>query len=747
MGHLVNVVIPPLPQAYTYDLPGELESVADVGSQVEVPLGNRKATGFVVSKFHEDQVETPERKFKLKPVSSCLLDYPSFIPEQLTFFQWIADYYRSSLGAVIDAAVPAASPPKFSRIIRLNNSEAKPKGKIQKEILSILNQQGGEISLSELQKRLKNPWPAVKRLSEGEIVSVTSQELFKPGLSKEPMAAWAKATVDLNEPQKKAVTKIGECVDAKTFETFLLHGVTGSGKTEVYLEVIQKVLAQGGGVLVVVPEIALTPQLVDRFRARLGDEIAVLHSALSRRSRWESWRALLENRFQIAIGARSAIFAPVQNLQLIVVDEEHDSSFKQSDGLRYNARDLAVLRGKMATCPVILGSATPSLESFHRAGTKKYQFLSLPNRHETGSSLSIDIVDFNKIAPWDMKSKNITPALHSAIEKALADGSQSFVLYNRRGFASYLQCEECQTAVECPNCSVTLTYHQGKHSLQCHYCNLSMHPPEFCSGCTASKKTSAAGTAIPGKLVPRGAGTEKVVDELAELFPNAVIDRLDRDTATNIAHYQNILDRIRSGESQILVGTQMIAKGHDLPDVTVVGIVDCDVGLHMPDFRAAERVFQLLTQASGRAGRGDKKGKVILQTRVPEHAALQATQEQSYINFAKRELLSRKLLRYPPYGRMLRIVASSADKALPPSILASFKSIINQVIQKENYELELLGPTSAPLEKLKTHWRWHLMIKGQRSSELNHIMGVLKSVKLPSRKLRVTFDLDPQDML
>jgi primosomal protein N' (replication factor Y) len=436
----------------------------------------------------------------------------------------------------------------------------------------------------------------------------------------------------------------------------------------------------------------------------------------------------------------------VQNLKLIVVDEEHDSSFKQSDGLRYNARDLAVLRGKMFSCPVVLGSATPSLESFHRAGTKKYSFLSLPTRHETGSSLSIEVIDFNKIPPWEMKSRNVTPALYNAIAEALQSGNQSFILYNRRGFASYLQCEECQAAIECPNCSVTLTYHQGRHSLQCHYCNLSVHPPEFCSSCPPLRNADGQ-KPPPGKLAPRGAGTEKVVDELQELFPEAVIDRLDRDTATNITNYQKILDRIRSGESQILVGTQMIAKGHDLPDVTVVGIVDCDVGLHMPDFRAAERVFQLLTQAAGRAGRGDRPGKVILQTRVPEHPALEATLQQSYIDFARREISARKALRYPPFSRMLRIVASSSDKTLPAHILNEYKRLIRTEIDRRNFSVELLGPTSAPLEKLKTQWRWHFIVKGEKISELNQIARVLQGVKLPSRKLRVTFDLDPQEML
>lgn len=749
MGRLVNVVIPPLGNPLTYDLPQELAPVVTVGSRVEVPLGRRSASGFVVEKLPDSKSGEPE--FEIKQITAAPLTCPSFNREQLQFFEWIADYYRVTLSSVIDVAVPPSAPPRFKRIITLSDSyTAEPKGRLQKEIIKLLRENGAELPFDEISKRFKGATACIKRLAENGAVSITEEELVDFHLPTTRPPAWAKTEIALDEQQQTACDQICSATLARQFKTFLLHGVTGSGKTEVYLEAMQSALAEDRGVLIVVPEIALTPQLIDRFRARLGNEIAILHSGMNKRARWDSWRALLEKRNKIAIGVRSGIFAPVPNLGLIIVDEEHDPSFKQSDGLRYNARDLAVVRGQLMNCPVILGSATPSLESYAHAATGKYTILSLPSQHESGSGLSIEMINMNLLKPWELKSRNISPQLHSEIESALNNNNQTFILYNRRGFASYLHCEECETAVQCPNCSVTFTYHQKDNSLQCHYCSLKLHPPKYCAECSQNQTdthSSAERPQEPPQLIQRGAGTEKIVEEIQELFPEAVVERLDRDSASNQKEYKKLLERVREGEVDILVGTQMIAKGHDLPGVTLVGVVDCDVGLHMPDFRASERVFQLLTQASGRAGRGGTAGRVVLQTRVPQNPALVFTVGKNFHDFARHELLQRKALNYPPFARMLRIVVSSQDQNQPGELLRSYSALIQNLLSKTGGSAQLLGPTAAPLEKLKTQWRWHLLLKSKSSRTLREIVTMLQQQKLPSRKLKVTFDLDPQEML
>ena len=604
--NLVNVVIPPLGQAFTYDVPQTLDPKISVGHMVEVPFGKRVALGYIVEKIDSNK----KPKFKIKSIRETEENQACFNSEQLEFFKWVSEYYAEPLSNVIDVAIPPPASKKYNRWLRLTGKDpGKLRGKIQSAIIELLQERNSAIHYSEVLKLIKGAGPAVKKLAEKELIIIDAEEVIDQHISSEEAPSWAKQDVELNQAQKEAKEKILEAADENRFQVFTMYGVTGSGKTEVYIEAIKKVIADGKGVLIIVPEIALTPQLVDRFRARLGDEIAVLHSGLSKRTRWDSWRALLEKRNFIAIGARSAIFAPVPNLGLIIVDEEHDGSYKQAEGLRYNARDLAIVRGKFCKAPVVLGSATPSLETYHNTKIGKYEFLPLSERHESASEINFDLVDLNLVKPWEMPSRNVSPKLKNKLEEILEKGEQAFILYNRRGFASYLQCDTCEEVVECPNCSVTMTYHRYDNSLTCHYCGYNSTPSEFCPSCTSiTESENKSASATPGKLEKRGGGTQKVFEELQELFPDTNIDRLDRDTASNIQSYRRILDRMRSKETSILVGTQMIAKGHDLPGVTLVGIVDCDVGLHMPDFRSGEKVFQLLTQTSGRAGRGDIPG-------------------------------------------------------------------------------------------------------------------------------------------
>lgn len=735
MVNFINVVIAPLDSPLTYEVPEALNKSIEVGFRVSVPLGKRQALGFVVSKNAPSQNHT----YAIKQIHSATHSEPCFLPGQLEFFNWVADYYGEPLANVIDVAVPPSVPAKVERYARLIDGNAPLKGKIQQQIVEHLKQCQEIVNIATLSRLFKGSAAALKTLTAKNIISIESNEILSSRSTEAP--EWAKRDVTLSHSQYEALHKITDAAHARRFETFLLHGVTGSGKTEVYIEAIKAVIAKGLGALVIVPEIALTPQLVERFQARLGDDIAVLHSGLHKRIRWDSWRSLIRKEKCIAIGARSAVFSPVENLGLIIVDEEHDGSYKQNEGLRYNARDLAVVRGKFSNCPVVLGSATPSLESFHNVRQKKFQLLELSSRHESGSPVSVEIVDLNKLKPWEMPSRNISPRLHGVIKEALEKREQIFLLYNRRGFANYLQCDTCEEVLLCPNCSVSLTYHQFNNSLVCHYCHLTMATPTLCTSCTKSGKIA------PGAYQLRGSGTEKTQEEVQALFPEASVARLDRDVVSDIETYEAVLNGVRSGKIDILVGTQMIAKGHDLPGVTVAAVIDCDVGLHMPDFRAGEKVYQLLTQLSGRAGRGDKEGLVILQTRVPRHPSLVYTVKKDYIGFAQQELATRSELQYPPFSRLLRIVASSSEEKDVTTLLEHLAKLIRQYDEIHGLGLSLLGPAPCPLSRLKNEWRWHILLKSKRSQGLVSLLTLLKDKMPRLKKIKVLYDLDPHDML
>jgi primosomal protein N' (replication factor Y) (superfamily II helicase) len=748
----VSIIVPPLTQEFTYAVPPALQSEIKVGMQVLVPFGKRRSSGFVIGVG--DDSSTATTKFEIKEIISLATPYPHFLVSQLPLFNWVADYYGESLASVLDVAIPPVAPAKFETFLNATVSTVPEglRGKIQRQILELLLDRKAPVASSDIHAAIRGATAAISTLRSRGLIESSKREVINQHLHGGAAPAWAKNQVKLTEEQQIAFSQIHEAAFKKRFETFLLHGETGSGKTEVYIESAREVLANNQGVLVIVPEIALTPQLIDRFRARLGGNIAVLHSELSTRARWDAWRALLEGETKIAIGARSAIFAPVPNLGLIVVDEEHDGSYKQSEGLRYNARDLALVRGKQERCPVVLGSATPALETYFHACAKKYRYFTLSTPVGKVARLSFELVDLNTIKPWHMPAPHVSPALFEALRDTIDRNDQAFVLYNRRGFASYMQCDQCELVLKCPNCSVTLTYHQKSHALLCHYCNLTQIPPQICPQCTqlahaAESTGETSEKKAPGKMVQRGAGTEKIFDEILSLFPGVAIDRLDRDAVSDINRYRSILDRVRSGTTKILVGTQMIAKGHDLPGVTLVGIADCDVGLHLPDFRAGERIFQLLTQAAGRAGRGEKPGRVIMQTRVPRHESLQRTVTQDYRGFAQAELVERRTMGYPPFQRILRIVTSSNDRELPGVVLHRFRQHTQDLNKQHSWGFAVLGPTPAPIERLRAQWRWHLLIKGTHAADLNRLMRTLQAVKVHTTKVKIVFDMDPQEML
>ncbi len=535
----------------------------------------------------------------------------------------------------------------------------------------------------------------------------------------------------LNTEQQKAYDEILLSVQRREYHPYLLFGITGSGKTEVYIHALKQVRKQGRGGLVLVPEISLTPQMVHRFYQIFGDEISVLHSRLNEREKYEAWNALQSGQKRIAIGPRSAVFAPVDDLGLIVIDEEHDGSYKQEDPApRYQARDVALRRAGAAGATVIMGSATPSLQTLHKVSAGRATMLELPSRHAEARLPDINILDLRQYRRA-MKGPLAFP-LHEAVENALMRGEQSILLYNRRGFANFIQCDGCGWITECPHCSVTLTYHRPQNQLRCHYCGYSQLKPKICGEC--------------GEKEPKdmGSGTQQVEEELHELFPEAGIIRMDQDTTRSKYGHERLLSRFEQKEANILIGTQLITKGLDFPDVTVVGVVNSDTELAFPSFRSDERMFQMLSQVAGRSGRAEKHGKVYLQTRKPEHPAIQHAARNDFKSFAKAEIRNRKQLLYPPYTRLIRFDFRSKDE----QVIATVAHKLSEVLQKARPDLIQMGPSPAAIYRTKNAFNWELNVKipigwgAKRIEEmLDEVMGSYEKQK-PEKASRVRININ-----
>lgn len=750
---VAHVAVPPLAEPLTYLVPRELESRVGIGNAVLVPLGRRHGEGFVVK--IEPLGDAGRFKFNLKQLNTVLRSHQFFLHSQLPWFQWIAQYYGDNIASVLETAVPSVPTEQFKEVIvELRAVPENLRGAKVRDIFKFISSTNLPLDMSYLARRFNGARATLKKYIDNGIIVLDREEVRHEA---NPAQLFSNRPENLQHTvaQTNAIELISRKVDENAFQPFLLHGVTGSGKTEVYLEVARHALQSGKGVLILVPEIALTPQLIGRFQERLQEPIAVLHSAIHKRARWDAWRSLIEGKARVGLGARSAVFAPVKSLGLIVIDEEHDGSYKQSEGMRYHGRDIAVMRGKFENCPVILGSATPSLESWINAKKERYTYLSMPERPLTRPQPEVEIIDLTKIKSKQMVSKTISPRLHELLQETLDRGEQAFILYNRRGFATYLQCQLCAAVVHCPNCSVALTVHHSRNTLLCHYCGLEQVPSRFCSHCPPPPISVTSDSGKQSELplmVERGAGTERAVEELAKLFPNVSIERLDRDAVSKPEELVDLLTRVRSGACQLLVGTQMIAKGHDIPNVTLVGVLDSDIGLHMPDFRAAERVFHLLTQVAGRAGRGERPGKVVLQTRIADHFVMQCVRRNNFAKFAEFELKRREPLQYPPYGKIVRVLVSSSEKARAEKVTLQLATVIHRLPEYTDGKLVCLGPASAPFERLRGSWRFHLLLKSQSAAVLSSISQRLKKELSTAsaslvKNVKVIFDIDPQDML
>lgn len=724
------------------------------GTRVLCPFGPRKVLAIVLDTDVQAPDLPPE---KIRDLVAVVDPEPVLPRELLTFLQLLSAYYFAPIGEVLRLALPAVERDRLKALSaqgKLDLGEslgrtkqvggreitfAAPTDRVEEPgtlrgqaaaILALLRSTG-EQSIAQLTKTYGNARTAVKKLES--LGLVTTERRRKKVRSIFDTEVARDAAPNLNEAQLHAVERITGSLDAP--RGFLLYGVTGSGKTEVYMHAIAACLERKRGALVLVPEIALTPQLVSRFRARFGDAVAVLHSGLADRDRHNMWQKLRREELRVAVGARSALFAPVPDLGLIIVDEEHDGSFKQEEGVRYHARDMAILRAHRANATIVLGSATPSLESVALVKREKLEQIRLRERATQASLPAVEIIDLKRFGPGPSGNRLLSLPLHRGIESALDKGEQCIIFLNRRGFAPAVVCDACGVVSTCEACAVALTYHRRLGRLRCHYCDFQTAFDERCPTCGV------------GALILEGLGTEKLESALAESFPSARVARLDRDVAAG-AKSIKVIDRMRAGEIDILVGTQMVTKGHDLPSVTMVGVVNADSALSMPDFRAGERGFQLLVQVAGRAGRHDKKGRVLIQTRNPEHPAVAFAATQNVDGFLQRELTDRQDVGYPPFAHLALLRIEALDESLARTTAAKLAAHARTTPEAHARDVEVLGPAPAPIPRLRSRYRFRVMLRAKTRPPLRAAVGRLLLIKEQmDRKVRVALDVDPVSML
>ncbi|HJT24062.1 MAG TPA: primosomal protein N', partial [bacterium] len=658
----------PLKKVFSYRVPEALEGLVAPGMRCSVSFGRRQTVGIVTGLTRQ----APDFA-NVKPIDSLLDTEPSFTPDLLELGKWIADYYYCSLGEALFAVLPTGyrkNPKAFLQLLADVDLE-KVRAVLEKgEKLKGVNVESLKAGKIPLTARTRALAEVLKKESLGGLKLGGAPD--KPRVKKTARMSGDMTVPELHPQQDQALKAILQPLYLSTFQTFLLHGVTGSGKTEVYLRAISEVLAKGQQAIVLIPEIALTPQTVERFTGRFGDQVAVLHSRLSTGERTYEWQRIALGEAKVAVGARSALFAPTKNLGLIVVDEEHESSYKQEDAPRYHARDAAVKRAQICKAVALLGSATPSLESVQNARSGKYQLLSMPERVNKRPLPRIKVVDLRQ--EWSVRKEDrpvLSLALEEAIRETLDKKEQALLFLNRRGFSTLTLCMKCGEQVHCPHCSIPVTLHRGSRpTLLCHYCNWQGPIPNQCPSCK------------DGPIQQVGLGTEKVEEELKAKFPKARVARMDLDTTRKAGSHEDILGRFRKHEIDLLVGTQMIAKGHDFPGVTLVGIVGADTGLALPDFRASERVFQLLVQVAGRAGRAEKEGVIYLQTFHSEHVSILSAVRHDTEGFWEKELELRKDLEYPPFSKLGLLVYRAKDEKKAHGVAEKAADILRKDARK-----------------------------------------------------------------
>ncbi len=799
----------PLFNTYTYAVPESLKEIIAPGKRVLIPFGKRKITGYVLGTAKNSDIKG------IKNIIEVLDEIPLFPASMIPFFKWLSDYYIHPMGEVIKEALPGGI--NLNECISMNITECgteclsqKKAASIENDILCILSADScrqqdlsrklnrevpnsvickmektglicrkreinkpvtrqkmqryiaclpseipdkklsapklkiletaaeyGEISVSELKKIIPTAASHIRKLEKEELISIFDKPVYRDpfGESVAPDTP-PKLTLDQQHVVSCVVKNLGA-----GFKSFLLAGVTGSGKTEVYMHAAARAIKKDLSVLVLVPEIALVSEIERRFRARFGECVAVLHSGLSSGERFDQWIRVSNRQCSIVIGARSAIFAPLTNIGLIIVDEEHDTSYKQESRFRYNARDMAVIRARQEGAIVLLGSATPSVQSVHNVANKKFNELSLQKRVFSQAMPDISVVDLRKHKDYKGTRRFITIDLQKAMKETLDRGEQVLLFLNRRGFASYPVCAACGEALKCRNCDITLTLHQKDNAYKCHLCGYSMPSVAVCGEC---------GSASIKRL---GMGTEKVEATIKGLFPQARVARMDRDTMTRKGAMVKLLKSLRNHETDILIGTQMVAKGHDFPGITLVGIICADLSLSFPDFRAGELTFQVLAQVAGRAGRGERPGRVILQTYSPDHFSITAATDHDFMKFYNQEISFRKAFKYPPFSRMIQLKISGRDREKTRQQAVAIGRMCD-AMKKGNSDfqqwVDILGPIEAPISRKANRFRWQMIVKSEGVDILHRFVRTLifeNGLHLSGNPVKVSIDVDPFFMM
>ncbi|WP_379967146.1 primosomal protein N' [Ectobacillus sp. sgz5001026] len=790
---IVDVPAKQTDRPFDYKIPNRLEDLVQTGVRVVVPFGSRKLQGFVIATKDTMDVEID----KLKEIDTLLDVTPALNEEMLQLGFWLAketlcftisafqailptamkanynkhlvmrnlkeapqelqllfgeqnsldfsdideSYYRFIRQSVADGAVevvydvkdrvqkkkqrivwPLASKQELEGIVQTLRSEK------QQDILYYFLENSEPIPLHQLKEQLQVTDSPVKALEKKGLLQTKYVEVYRNPYDDD---SFEKTTsLMLTDEQQEAMTNLLSSINEEQHHVFLLYGVTGSGKTEVYLQSIEEVIKKGKEAIVLVPEIALTPQMVERFKGRFGSQVAVLHSALSVGEKYDEWRKIQRKEVKVVVGARSAVFAPFENLGIIIVDEEHESSYKQEDNPRYHARDVSIERGIHHHCPILLGSATPTLETFARAKKGVYKLLTMKKRMNNQEMPTMEIVDMREELREGNRSM-FSKSLHEKIEDRLQKRQQSILFLNRRGHSTFVMCRDCGYVLQCPHCDISLTYHRKQEKLKCHYCGYEQPIPNVCPACESDY------------IRFFGTGTQKVEEELQKLFPEARIIRMDVDTTSKKGSHEKLLKIFGEGKADILLGTQMIAKGLDFPNVTLVGVLTADTMLHLPDFRSSEKTFQLLTQVSGRAGRHELPGEGVIQTYTPEHYSIQLAKIQDYDAFFEREMYIRKLHQYPPYFYLTLVTVSHPELLKAVHTTEQIVSILRQKCSQQSL---ILGPAASPIPRVKDRYRYQCMIKYKREPNLQQVLRLVMEhyqTEITKHQLQISIDFNP----
>ncbi|MFO7964294.1 MAG: primosomal protein N' [Desulfobacterales bacterium] len=798
----------PVYRTYSYEIPPGMASFAGEGIRILVPFKRQRVTGYILKRHFSEPSQA------VKQILDVLDDEPLFPRSMIPLFNWIADYYLCPIGEVIACALPAGLNVNSYAVLALSESgkaaleglpltpvesavlhrlekgacrerdlftgrgqpvsrtviqtlidrnwilkrnrqrrngpkhlfkryvtlaEGKEPGTfrsaVKNAVLSVLKNTP-EMSTSELQRQVPSAASVLKSLEKDGYIRIVKKKVYRDPFGDDVLP---EPPPILTDEQRSAVGRIRQVVK-KGYSGFLLTGVTGSGKTEVYMQLAKEVIDAGRKVLILVPEIALISQVERRFRARFGECVSVLHSGLSSGERYDQWMRIMAGRAPIVIGARSAVFAPLTDIGLIVVDEEHDPSFKQEHGLMYHARDLAVKRASMEGCVVVLGSATPSIQSYYNVQTGKYTEVRLTKRVMERPMSAIQLVDLRKTRDFRGFRKFISPQLQTAMQETLARDQQVLLFLNRRGFSNISVCGTCGEAVKCRNCEISMTLHQRYNAYKCHYCGFSCSAKTDCPVCGSSH------------IRHLGIGTEKLEETVKRMFPSAEVARIDRDTTRKKGALRKILQRVRDNTVDILVGTQMVAKGHDFPNITLVGIICADLSLNFPDFRSGVRTFQLLAQVAGRAGRGDSPGNVILQTYHPGHFSISAALHQDFLAFYHKDLTFRSTLNYPPFSRLIQFRITGRDYRQTKEHAFKTGKTIQSISSEADFHgrIAVLGPIESPISRIAGDYRWQILLKGSRVKPLHQAVSrMLTDYKhlFNNRQVRVGIDVDPHFMM